>query len=148
VLFYALSFVVIVVLLCLILLFDVFLFSSRRRHTRYWRDWSSDVCYSEQRRTDELKNIVIYRAEQLYPFPIDEIQESLKKYPKLKQLVWCQEEPMNQGAWYQIRHRFFDVLSKKLDLKYAGRDMSASPAVGQFSLHVEQQQKLIHEALY
>ncbi len=102
----------------------------------------------EQRRTDELKNIVIYRAEQLYPFPIDEIQESLKKYPKLKQLVWCQEEPMNQGAWYQIRHRFFDVLSKKLDLKYAGRDMSASPAVGQFSLHVEQQQKLIHEALY
>jgi 2-oxoglutarate dehydrogenase E1 component len=102
----------------------------------------------EQRRTDNLKHIVIYRAEQLYPFPIDEIQESMKKYPKLKQLVWCQEEPMNQGAWYQIRHRFFDVLSKKLDLKYAGRDMSASPAVGQFSLHVEQQQKLIHEALY
>jgi 2-oxoglutarate dehydrogenase E1 component len=102
----------------------------------------------EQRRTDELKNIVIYRAEQLYPFPIDEIHESIKKYPKLKQLVWCQEEPMNQGAWYQIRHRFFDVLSKKLDLKYAGRDMSASPAVGQFGLHVEQQQKLIHEALY
>ena len=102
----------------------------------------------EQRRTDNLKHIIIYRAEQLYPFPIDEIQESMKKYPKLKQLVWCQEEPMNQGAWYQIRHRFFDVLSKKLDLKYAGRDMSASPAVGQFSLHVEQQQKLIQEALY
>jgi 2-oxoglutarate dehydrogenase E1 component len=92
--------------------------------------------------------VVILRAEQLYPFPIDELHDSFKQYPNLKQLVWCQEEPKNQGAWYQIRHRFFDLLSKKLELKYAGRNMSASPAVGQFSLHVEQQQKLIHEALY
>jgi 2-oxoglutarate dehydrogenase E1 component len=102
----------------------------------------------EQRRADKLKNVAILRAEQLYPFPIDELHDSFKQYPKLKQLVWCQEEPMNQGAWYQIRHRFFDLLSKKLELKYAGREMSASPAVGQFSLHVKQQQKLIQEALY
>jgi 2-oxoglutarate dehydrogenase E1 component len=102
----------------------------------------------ERRRADELDNVAILRAEQLYPFPIDELHDSFAQYPKLKQLVWCQEEPMNQGAWYQIRHRFFDLLSKKLELKYAGRNMSASPACGQFSLHVEQQQKLIHEALY
>jgi len=102
----------------------------------------------ERRREDKLEHVAILRAEQLYPFPIEELQASFKKYPKLKQFVWCQEEPMNQGAWYQIRHRFFDLLSKKLELKYAGREMSASPAVGQFSLHVEQQQKLIHEALY
>jgi len=102
----------------------------------------------EQRRADGLDNVAILRAEQLYPFPIDELHDSFDQYPKLKQLVWCQEEPMNQGAWYQIRHRFFDLLSKKLELTYAGRPMSASPAVGQFSLHVEQQQKLIHTALY
>lgn len=102
----------------------------------------------EQRRNDGLENVAILRAEQLYPFPIDELHDSFDQYPKLKQLVWCQEEPMNQGAWYQIRHRFFDLLSEKLELRYAGRPMSASPAVGQFSLHVEQQQKLIHTALY
>ncbi|MAV31004.1 MAG: 2-oxoglutarate dehydrogenase E1 component [Cycloclasticus sp.] len=102
----------------------------------------------EQRRTDGLENVAIFRAEQLYPFPIDELHESFDQYPNLKELVWCQEEPKNQGAWYQIRHRFFDLVSEKLELKYAGRPMSASPAVGQFSLHVEQQQKLIQKALY
>jgi 2-oxoglutarate dehydrogenase E1 component len=102
----------------------------------------------EERRTNKLNHVAILRAEQLYPFPIEELHDSFAQYPKLKQLVWCQEEPMNQGAWYQIRHRFFDLLSKKLELSYAGRPMSASPAVGQFSLHVEQQQQLIHTALY
>lgn len=102
----------------------------------------------EARRKEEMDNVVILRAEQIYPFPIDELHESLNKYPNLKELVWCQEEPMNQGAWYQIRHRFFDVLNEKLDLKYAGRPMSASPAVGQFSIHVEQQQSLVNQALH
>jgi len=102
----------------------------------------------EARRKEELTNVVILRAEQLYPFPIEELHDTLDKFPKLKELVWCQEEPMNQGAWYQIRHRFFDIISKKLDLKYAGRPMSASPAVGQFSLHVEQQLELINKALH
>ena len=102
----------------------------------------------EARRKEEIDSVVILRAEQIYPFPIDELHESLNKYPNLKELVWCQEEPMNQGAWYQIRHRFFDVLNEKLDLKYAGRPMSASPAVGQFSIHVEQQQSLVNQALH
>jgi len=102
----------------------------------------------EKRRADNLDNVVILRAEQLYPFPIKQLQETFEKYPNLKEFVWCQEEPQNQGAWYQIRHRFFDILSEKLVLKYAGRPMSASPAVGQFSLHVKQQQELIQEALY
>lgn len=102
----------------------------------------------EKRREDKLKNVVILRAEQLYPFPLEELQTSFKQYPNLKQFVWCQEEPQNQGAWYQIRHRLFDLLDEQLELKYAGRVMSASPATGQFSLHIEQQQKLIHAALY
>lgn len=102
----------------------------------------------EARRNEELDNVVILRAEQIYPFPIDELHETLNNYPNLKELVWCQEEPMNQGAWYQIRHRFFDILNEKLDLKYAGRPMSASPAVGQFSIHVEQQQSLVNQALH
>jgi len=102
----------------------------------------------EARREEGLDNVAILRAEQIYPFPIDELHETLNSYPNLKELVWCQEEPMNQGAWYQIRHRFFDILDQKLDLKYAGRPMSASPAVGQFSIHVEQQQSLVNQALH
>ncbi|RLA20112.1 MAG: 2-oxoglutarate dehydrogenase E1 component, partial [Gammaproteobacteria bacterium] len=101
----------------------------------------------ETRRAEEINNVAIFRAEQLYPFPLEELTEEMKKFPKLKELVWCQEEPKNQGAWYQIRHRFFDVLGKKMDLRYAGRAMSASPAVGQFSLHVVQQKALIESAL-
>ena len=102
----------------------------------------------EARRAEKVTNVAILRAEQLYPFPIEELTEELKQYPKLKDFVWCQEEPMNQGAWYQIRHRFFDVISDKINLVYAGRPMSASPAGGLHSLHVQQQKELIHAALH
>ena len=103
----------------------------------------------ETRRAEDIKNVAILRAEQLYPFPIEELTAELKKYPKLKDFVWCQEEPMNQGAWYQIRHRFFDVISTfNINLSYAGRPMSASPAVGLFSVHIEQQKELIASALH
>jgi 2-oxoglutarate dehydrogenase E1 component len=102
----------------------------------------------EARRAEKVTNVAILRAEQLYPFPIEELTEELKQYPKLKDFVWCQEEPMNQGAWYQIRHRFFDVISDNINLMYAGRPMSASPAVGLFSVHAEQQKELIQAALH
>ncbi|MGH8034494.1 MAG: hypothetical protein ACREO9_04655, partial [Lysobacterales bacterium] len=62
-------------------------------------------------------------------------------------LVWCQEEPQNQGAWYQIRHRVQDLAASNLELEYAGRPWSASPAVGYYSVHVEQQNALVTQAL-
>src|SRR3546814_12794966 len=61
-------------------------------------DWSSDVCSS-----DLLKDVAIVRVEQLYPFPRVEVTAELDKYPSAKEVIWCQEEPMNQGAWFQIR---------------------------------------------
>lgn len=102
----------------------------------------------ETRRAEELDNISIMRVEQVYPFPLELLTEQLKRYPNLKEVVWCQEEPQNQGAWYQIRHRFLDIIRKPIKLGYAGRPMSASPAVGQFSVHIEQQRSIVESALY
>lgn len=102
----------------------------------------------EARRQEKLNHVAIMRVEQLYPFPLEELTVQLKRFPLLNQLVWCQEEPQNQGAWYQIRHRFFDLLGKSAKLGYAGRPMSASPAVGQFSVHIEQQKAVVEAALF
>jgi len=66
----------------------------------------------------------------------------------MKELVWCQEEPENQGAWYQIKHRFPCILANGIQLSYAGRPMSAAPAVGQFHRHIEQQKQVVADALY
>jgi 2-oxoglutarate dehydrogenase E1 component len=102
----------------------------------------------EARRRDKLSNVVIVRVEQLYPFPMELFTQELAKYPNLVELIWCQEEPANQGAWYQIKHRFFGLLGEKLALGYAGRTFSASPAVGKFSRHLAQQKQLVEDALY
>ena len=102
----------------------------------------------EKKRQDELSNVAIIRIEQLYPFPEDELLTELKKY-KAKHVVWCQEEPMNQGAWYCSQHHMRKVVSRydtKVYLEFAGRAASASPAVGSMSLHVAQQEALISEA--
>ena len=101
----------------------------------------------EARRAQELDNVAIVRVEQLYPFPSDRYEEQLNLYSKAKQIVWCQEEPRNQGAWYQIQHHLTAPLSRKHQLEYAGRQASASPAVGYYSVHVEQQKTLVAEAL-
>lgn len=71
------------------------------------------------------------------------------KYPNLKQLVWCQEEPMNQGAWYCSQHHLRNVAAgynPQLGLQYAGRPASASPACGYPSQHAEEQDKLLQDA--
>jgi len=101
----------------------------------------------ETRREHELYNVVVIRIEQLYPFPQERFEQEIKRYPKAKQVVWCQEEPENQGAWYQIQHRLRASLTPEHILSYAGRAASASPAVGRFSVHVEQQKALVHRAL-
>ncbi|SEL25468.1 2-oxoglutarate dehydrogenase E1 component [Colwellia chukchiensis] len=101
----------------------------------------------EQRRKNEQTNIAIIRIEQLYPFPEQELQKQLAKYQHVKQFVWCQEEPQNQGAWYCSQHHFRAALPKGGYLTYAGRAASAAPAVGYMSVHVKEQQALVHDAL-
>jgi 2-oxoglutarate dehydrogenase E1 component len=101
----------------------------------------------EQRRKNELNNIAIVRMEQLYPFPEQELQAVLKEYQHVKQFVWCQEEPQNQGAWYCSQHNFRAAIPENSNLTYAGRKASAAPAVGYMSVHVKEQQALVTQAL-
>jgi len=102
----------------------------------------------EQRRTDGILDVALVRLEQLYPFPADEYQTVLDRYPNAREIVWCQEEPQNQGAWYQIRHRLQEPLSSRDLVFYAGRPGAAAPATGIHQLHVEQQQRLVRTALH
>jgi len=89
----------------------------------------------------------LVRIEQLYPFPIDRYAEVIGSYPNASEIVWCQEEPKNQGAWYQIRHRLQEPLGREQQLYYAGRPAAAAPASGVFKLHLQQQQALVEAAL-
>jgi 2-oxoglutarate dehydrogenase E1 component len=86
------------------------------------------------------------RIEELYPFPIEEYARVIARYRNAKEVVWCQEEPQNQGAWYQIRHRLQETLTDQ-QLFYAGRPHAAAPASGIHALHVRQQQALVSAAL-
>ncbi|PCJ15294.1 MAG: 2-oxoglutarate dehydrogenase E1 component [Gammaproteobacteria bacterium] len=102
----------------------------------------------EYRRANEIYDVAIIRIEQLYPFPEDALLEVLKGYD-LEEVVWCQEEPMNQGAWFNSQHHIRHVVAQykpSLYLRYVGRVRSAAPAAGSMSLHVEQQQALIKDA--
>lgn len=101
----------------------------------------------EKRRAESLNNVAIIRIEQLYPFPTDEVLEILKDYAHVKEFIWCQEEPQNQGAWYCSQHHFRTVIPEGSHLQYTGRAASASTAVGYMSLHVKQQKALVNEAL-
>ncbi|MFR0672874.1 2-oxoglutarate dehydrogenase E1 component [Enterobacterales bacterium AW_CKDN230030176-1A_HGKHYDSX7] len=103
----------------------------------------------EKRRAEGREDTVILRIEQLYPFPEDDLVEILASYTQLKHAVWCQEEPMNQGAWYSSQHhmrRILNRLDPSLVLEYAGRDASAAPACGYASMHAEQQERLLQAA--
>jgi 2-oxoglutarate dehydrogenase E1 component len=104
----------------------------------------------EARREREINDIAIVRLEKLYPFAEKEMLEELKKYPNIVDTVWCQEEPMNQGAWYSSQHHMRRVIHRhkpEVYLRYVGREASAAPAAGYMSLHVQQQQEFINEAL-
>jgi len=92
-------------------------------------------------------NIPLLRLEQLYPFPHEEFQAQVDAYPNAKSVVWCQEEPGNQGAWHRIQHYLARHLRADQQLSYAGRKSSASPAVGYQQLHIEQQKELVDAAL-
>jgi 2-oxoglutarate dehydrogenase E1 component len=101
----------------------------------------------KQREESELKNVAILRLEQLYPFDHDAVMKQLSGYPKMKTLVWSQEEPMNQGAWYQIRHRLQACVKKSQELVFAGRVACSAPAGGSVLRHNQREQILIHASL-
>ncbi|MCW8889508.1 MAG: 2-oxoglutarate dehydrogenase E1 component, partial [Sedimenticola sp.] len=101
----------------------------------------------EARRARGLRNVAIIRIEQLYPFPREIFDSVIDQYTKVDRLIWCQEEPQNQGAWDQIKHRFHTQLDKGKSLCYVGRPAAAAPAVGYYPIHVQQQETLIDEAL-
>jgi 2-oxoglutarate dehydrogenase E1 component len=101
----------------------------------------------EQRDRRDLRDVAVVRIEQLYPFPTDEYAAIIGRYSAAREIVWCQEEPQNQGAWYQIRHRLQEPLSAKDVLLYAGRAPAAAPATGIYQMHEEQQKGLVRAAL-
>ena len=95
----------------------------------------------------DIEDIAIARIEQLHPFPTSELSYLLQSYPNATEVVWCQEEPKNQGAWYQIWHRMRNCLMKNQTLKCTSRDEAPSPAVGNYRVHLAQQERLITQAL-
>ena len=101
----------------------------------------------DQRRKNEQNDVAIVRLEQLYPFPQEECAKVVAQYSHVKDWVWCQEEPQNQGAWYCSQHHFWQAIPEGAKLTYAGREASSSPAVGYVSVHNQQQKALIEDAL-
>jgi len=98
------------------------------------------------RREHKISDVAIIRLEQLYPFPHADFKAALAKFPNAKEIVWCQEEPQNQGAWYRLRAYFrADALPKQV-VAYAGRPVAATTAVGYMSLHVGRQRQLVEDA--
>jgi len=98
------------------------------------------------RREHAIGDVAIVRFEQLYPFPHDAFKEALAPFANVKEVVWCQEEPQNQGAWYRLRAYLRNDMPAGAVLAYAGRPVSASPAVGYLSKHNAQQKALIEDA--
>lgn len=101
----------------------------------------------EKRREQKIDNAAIVRIEQLYPFPAKECKAVLDSYPAGKDIVWCQEEPENQGAWPSLMPQLSSLLGKGQVLRYAGRSEAAAPAVGYHSIHEQQQKELVEKAL-
>jgi len=100
------------------------------------------------RRKEGLRDVAVVRIEQLYPFPSDEYQVILDRYANAREVVWCQEEPQNQGAWYQIRHRLEGLAMGRRPVLYAGRAPAAAPATGIAKIHEIEQQRLVAAALH
>ena len=109
---------------------------------------SGKVYYDLVKTRGEKKNpdVAIVRVEQLYPFPHRAFAAELKKYPNLGEVVWCQDEPQNQGAWFFVQHYIHENMGEGQRLGYAGRAASSSPAVGYAHLHQEQQKALLEQA--
>ncbi len=110
---------------------------------------SGKVYYDIVHARDEAgrKDVAILRVEQLYPFAHKAFQAELEKYANLKEIVWVQDEPQNQGPWFYVQHHLYENMADGQKLGYAGRPASASPAVGYLAKHQEQQRNLLEQAL-
>jgi 2-oxoglutarate dehydrogenase E1 component len=109
---------------------------------------SGKVYYDLAKKREELgqDDTAIIRVEQLYPFPHKAFSAELKKYPNVTEIVWTQDEPQNQGAWFYVQHYIHENMLDGQKLAYSGRAASASPAVGYSHLHQEQQKALVEGA--
>lgn len=109
---------------------------------------SGKVYYDLVKKREEkgVEDVAILRLEQLYPFPHRAFAAEIKKYPNATDIVWCQDEPQNQGAWFFVQHQIHENMIDGQKLGYAGRAASASPAVGYAHLHQEQQKSLVEAA--
>jgi 2-oxoglutarate dehydrogenase E1 component len=109
---------------------------------------SGKVVYDLARKREEKKasDVAIVRVEQLYPFPHKAFAAEMRRFPNATEVVWCQDEPQNQGAWFFIQHPIHENMLEGQKLGYAGRPASASPAVGYSHLHQEQQKALLEQA--
>jgi 2-oxoglutarate dehydrogenase E1 component len=109
---------------------------------------SGKVYYDIVRKREErgLEDVAVIRIEQLYPFPHKAFAAELKKYPNATDIVWCQDEPQNQGAWFFVQHYIHENMLDGQKLGYSGRAASASPAAGYSHLHQEQQKALVDGA--
>ncbi len=99
-----------------------------------------------QRESEDHTDTAVLRVEQLYPFPGEQLRVLLETYPRAREVVWCQEEPKNQGAWHFVQVRLQRLLRPSQTLRYAGRAASASTAAGYFELHAQQQRRLVSQA--
>jgi multifunctional 2-oxoglutarate metabolism enzyme len=101
----------------------------------------------EARKKTEKRDVAVVRLEQLYPFPLQSIRETLARYPNASELAWVQEEPQNMGGWTFVQERLENLLSNCQRPRYIGRTASASPATGSYSIHQKEQAELVNEAL-
>jgi 2-oxoglutarate dehydrogenase E1 component len=104
----------------------------------------------EEREAQKLNNVALIRIEQLYPFDDSYLADAIDYYGRVQSVVWCQEEPMNQGVWYMGQHRMRAALQQcddSLYLQYAGRKAMAAPASGYMSTHLQEQTSFVREAL-
>ena len=101
----------------------------------------------DARREREIKDVVIVRVEELYPFPEEQVKAQLAMYGNATEIMWCQEEPRNQGAWQYIHPYLTELTTAKQFLSVVSRPAAASPAVGYYQKHIEQLQVLVNEAL-
>ena len=105
----------------------------------------------KHRAAQEIKNTAITRIEQMNPFPWAQLRENLDRYPNAKNIVWCQEEPLNAGAWSFSQPRIETLLNatehhNRKHVLYAGRNPSASVATGMKSTHVKEELDLLETA--
>ncbi len=114
---------------------------------------SGKVAYDlmDKRDEEEVDDVSIVRIEQIYPFPGEPLATRMKRMTNLEEVVWCQEEPHNNGAWFFVQNRIEDALTaaghKGMRPTYAGREEAASPATGFAKRHLAQQEALVSVAL-